>query len=108
MQNTHKDGSAKGYLWSVLSGPAFGQIYMGSGTNDMEWTWITLLEMIISVTGRRTCQRIAVASPIFAISGEMMKEVYNPENQVTAPQIVAKVFTITGNRGGPSWMPWVK
>ncbi|MDH3244271.1 MAG: hypothetical protein OEM26_06620 [Saprospiraceae bacterium] len=93
----HKEGNTKGYLWSVLSGPRAGKYVWGQGpmlwegmdaglSEDHAADW----EMNVSAH----CKSIGNFN--YMLRDDELS--YNPENQVTAPKIIAKIFTVTGNR----------
>ncbi len=93
----HKDGSNKGYLWSILSGPRSGKYVWGQGP----MTWGDMDTPLTEEHGAdwdknvgANCKNVSN----YSYFKRDDKRTYNPDNQITAKQFVAKVFTITGNR----------
>ena len=93
----HKEGNSKGYLWSVLSGPRSGKYVWGMG--PMKWA-----DMDEPMTDDHLADwEKNVAAHCSNVSGFRYmvrddKRSYNPENQVTASMMIAKIFTVTGDR----------
>ncbi|MDH3650594.1 MAG: hypothetical protein OEQ53_13005 [Saprospiraceae bacterium] len=94
----HKDGSTKGYLWSVLSGPRAGQYVWGQGPMTWESMDSGLSEEHAADWEKNVAAHCKYVGNFIYMRRDD-KRSYNPENQVTAPKIIAKIFTVTGNRG---------
>jgi len=93
----HQDGSSKGYLWSVLSGPRSGQYIWGQG--PMNWGDMdTPLTEDHNADWEKNVGAHCKSVSNFTYFKRIDELSYNPENQVTAPKIMARIFTITGTR----------
>lgn len=94
----HKEGENKAYLWSVLSGPRSGKYVWGQGPMRWESMDEGLTEEHAADWERNVATHCSHVGN-FTYNLRDDERSYNPENQVTAPMVVAKVFTVTGNRG---------
>lgn len=96
----HADGNTKAYLWNVLSGPRSGQYIWGQGPMIWEGMDSGLSEEHTADWEKNVASYCKSVSN-FTYMRRDDERSYNPENQVTAPKIIAKIFTIkeTGNKG---------
>jgi hypothetical protein len=89
----HNNGNTKGYLWSILSGPRSGQYLWGEGPTNWEGMDSGLSEEHSADWEKNVAAHCKnVGNYNYMVRDE--ERSYNPENQVTAPKIIAKIFTI--------------
>jgi len=94
----HTEGSSKGYLWAVMSGPRSGKYVWGQG--PMTWGDMDIpLSEAHSADWEKNVASHCSAVSNFTYMRRDDERSYNPENEVTASKFLARIFNVTGNRG---------